>query len=228
MFKLPDPGFVPNTPDFKGCFKAVLLMAMRAAPHAAIPSMSELSDLLNDPVGKYSWPFAGLSYLDSLGFETIFWSELSISALAKDPEVELLRHYGEEVGRDQIENSDLEQLIESAKEFLGKPNSQVKTNFPKFSDVKGLLEDGFYLNFEVNQKLLQGDPGYVGHGIFVFGYTNQSVIAHNPGPPPVVNSEIPWYTLDRAWSVPNESGRILIGMKPPPQPSWFDYCKDHE
>ncbi len=213
-FLLPDPGFVPNTPEQIHCFQATLLMALRSRPYEEVPSLADLDKHIGSTPGKYSWPYAGLAYMARRGFKVLLWEAFDPAALLARGEDYILEFYGESAGRDSIAKSDMPALLKAARECLDSATFTRKHEIPRFEDIKNLLRDGYYLNLGVNQKILQGDSGYVGHGIFVFGYTENSIIAHNPGPPSTVASEIPWYLLEKAWSSPNEQARMLYAFRP--------------
>lgn len=213
-FTLPDPGFVPNTADKMHCFQATLLMAMRARPHSSIPSIEELDNSIGTTQGKYSWPYAGLTLLNNMGFDVILWEAFDPAALVAGGEQYILDFFGEEVGTDQIANSDLPKLISDARKSLSSKSIQMRHSVPEFEDLQRLIKDGYYLNIGVNQRILQGDTGYVGHGIFAFGCSDDSVIVHNPGPPAQAYSEISQYLLDRAWSYPDRRARTVYAFRP--------------
>lgn len=213
-FILPDPGFVPNTGDNMHCFQATLLMAMRTRPHSSIPSVEELDMAIGTTKGKYSWPYAGLALLHDIGFDVLLWEAFDPAELIAIGEQYILDFFGEQVGADQIANSDVPKLIDDAKSCLSARRLKMLHSIPEFGDLTRLIRDGYYLNVGVNQRILQGDTGYVGHGIFAFGCSEESVIVHNPGPPPQSYSEISRYLLDRAWSYPNRRARTVYAFRP--------------
>lgn len=221
---LRNPGFVPNMKDLAHCFQACLLMAMRSSFYLEIPSIITLDRHLDEVPGKYSWPFAGLRYLGERGFSTVFHGQFDISRFVLKPETYLLSFYGGDEGNDQIQNSDLPSVVKAAKDFMESDVSIIDKSEPNLMSIRSMIDDGYYVIPEVNQRVLQGDwSGYVGHFIFVYGYNENGVIAHNPGPPPMQSSEISWYMLDRAWNYSKKDSRYLCAVRPPKEEWYYDY-----
>jgi hypothetical protein len=213
---LDDPGLVENAADGTACFHACIQMAMRLKKTADVPSFQDMDQMMRRAPGKYAWEYALLSELIRRNFAVKFIQNFDLQKFVEEPEGYLLEFYGQEAGKIQIENSDLDTVVEDAKNFLECASNHrcLEQRTPSLDDVKGLLRQGYLLIPLINQRILQADPGYAAHYIVIFGFSDRGVRIHNPGPPATRASEIDWTLFERAWSSPQESARNLIAIRP--------------
>lgn len=211
---LDDPGLVENAEDGMSCFHACVQMIMRTQKTAEVFSFADIDKILRRKPGKYSWEYAVLTELVKRKFDVKLIQTFNLERFIDNPEDYLIEYFGEEAGKNQIENSQLDEVIEDAKNFLSSGCEVVQNRVPNLEDVRDLLKEGYFLIPIINQKILQSDPGYVAHSIVLFGFSNRGVRFHNPGPPATRASEIDWTLFEKAWSSPSESARSLIAVRP--------------
>jgi len=209
-----NPGLVPNDCDGKSCFLACSQMVFRTKPGLRVPSLDELSAVINRRSGRYSWEYGMLAYFYENGFEVRFLSLFDLERFTLEGSFYMHEFFGDEAAQDQIENLDMELAIKSTRKFLESDGVQKTRKIPQLSDVRDLLSAGFYLVPYVNQRILQADAGYVAHTIFIYGFSSRGVRIHNPGPPATEGSEIAWDLFDKAWSSPRPESRILFAIRP--------------
>jgi hypothetical protein len=211
---LPNPGLVENDEDGTSCFIACSQMTLRTRKGGRVPSFPELDQVIHRKPGKYSWEYGMLTYFGDNGFDVKFVSSFDLERLVEEGNSYMYEYFGKEAAEDQISNSDMPQAIADVRAFLRSTGVDIQKRVPQRSDISGLLDQGFYLIPYVNQRILQADPGYVAHTIFVYGYSERGVRAHNPGPPATEASEIAWDLFIKAWSSPEEDARLLFAVRP--------------
>jgi len=211
---LRNPGLVENDEDGTSCFLACSQMLLRTGRGIRVPSFDELSEIIHRKPGQYSWEYGMLTYFSKCGFDVGFISTFDLSRLCSEGNDYMYEYFGKEAADDQIQNSDMAQVFEDVREFLRSSGVSIKNRIPTQDDIVQLLCDGFYLIPYVNQRILQADPGYVAHTIFLYGYSLRGVRMHNPGPPATEASEVAWDLFAKAWSSPSEQARILFYAKP--------------
>jgi hypothetical protein len=209
-----NPGLVPNDRDGKSCFLACSQMLLRTQHGVAVPSFDQLSRIIHRKPGQYSWEYAMLTYFASVGFSVRCITTFDLKRLCDEGNSYMYEYFGAEAAEDQIRNSDMDQVRKDMREFLEAPGVDVISRIPEQSDVKSLLAEGFYLIPYVNQRILQADPGYVAHTVFVYGFSSRGVRLHNPGPPATEATEIAWDLFVKAWSSPKDESRILFAARP--------------
>jgi hypothetical protein len=212
--RLSDPGLVENDQSEMRCLHACAQMAFRGAQCKTIPSFDELSLVLDAPEGKYAWSYPLLVHFQKCGFKVQLIEMLQIKKLIASPEEYLIEFFGEMVGRDQIQNSNISKVVVSAKELL-MAGVEIQQREPTRGDIEELISQGYFVIAAVNQRVLQAETGYVGHAIFLFGFSDRGVRFHNPGPPATADSEIAWSLFEKAWAFPNRDCKSILAVKPP-------------
>ena len=206
------PYFVPNTDDAEHCLQACASMVLSVLMPTQKFSFKELDEMSDKGEGKYTWPLRILVEFAKYGLGVSIIEPFDYVQFSNDPERYLVRQFGEEVGRDQIVNSDLPSVVRAAEVIISHPLIRVTTRIPTKDDIYELLGRGAYIICNVNQRVLQGDPGYVGHFIVIYGANDQGCLIHNPGPPAKKAEVIEWKLFDAAWSYPSDNARNLMGI----------------
>jgi hypothetical protein len=210
-----DPGLVLNGPDGMSCFPACIQMVMRSKNGIGVPSFNEMDAISRRSEGKYTWEYALLAYLARCGFQVRLFSLLDLQKLAANPRDYLVEFYGDEVGADQADNSDLAHLSEDVKAFQGEAGAEWKNAIPDDQTVRSEILAGRYVIPIINQRILQADAGYVAHSVVVYGVSNRGVTIHNPGPPATAANEIAWDLFRKAWEYPSPDTRMMISVGSP-------------
>jgi hypothetical protein len=188
-------------------------MALRTGHGVAIPSFDELDIVMRTDPLLYTWQYAIMRILAANNFELKMIESFDVNAFLENKEGYLLSYLGEEVGRDQIEKSDLEIVEHDLRSIMRSQPDVFVTKEPSLTDLENHIRDGWYCLCNVNQKILQADEGYVGHMLFVYGTSWRGPRLHNPGPPASRGTEIAWDLFNRAWSYPTSNARNLLAVR---------------
>src|SRR3989338_8792039 len=202
--------FYPNTEDGIHCWQAALKMALAVFEPSREYSYAELDKITDQQPGKWTWPTAGFLWLLKQGYTLKLIGKFDYHAFANEGEAYLLRRLGEEVGRAQIEKSDVKAEIKYAKAFSDIAPLEVRA--PSLSDIEHLLKDGFVVICHINPASLYGHQGYTGHYIVICDVTEEEVILHDPGLPGKPYHRASKKDFNRAWSYPEKNDRVLMAI----------------
>lgn len=210
-----EPPFYPNLPDQSHCLEACVKMILEAIPPFKILDYQQIDEITGklSLKARYSWPIKLYLELGEMGYEVKVIENFDYQEFANDPESYLIANFGEEIGKDQIENSDLANETYYARKIVESPSVKLINKIPEMRDLIDSLEDGNLVICNVNQKILQGDSGYVGHFILIYGFGTNTLNVHNPGPPYMPNQELDIELFDRAWSYPTPNSRNIFAIK---------------
>lgn len=210
-----EPPFYPNLPDESHCLEACVKMIIEAIPPFTKLDYQELDELTgkNSLTVRYSWPLKLYLELSRIGYEVSVIECFDYKAFVDDPEKYLIDNYGEEVGRDQIENSDLANETFYAQKLIESKTVNLINKVPEFQDLFDTISNGSLVICNVNQKILQGDEGYIGHAIVIYGFDKDILYVHNPGPPYMPNQDLDIALFDKAWSYPTQRSRNILAVK---------------
>jgi hypothetical protein len=212
-----EPPFYPNLPDESHCLEACVKMITEAIhpftkfDYKTIDNMTGKSSLKV----KYSWPLKLYLELSKLGYEVSVIESFDYSSFVDNPENYLIDNYGDEVGRDQIENSDLKNEIFYAKKLIESQSVNLVNRIPAIQDLFDEILKGSLIICNVNQKILQGNDGYIGHCIVIYGFSTNELYVHNPGPPYMPKQILDLALFDQAWSYPTHKSRNILSIKSP-------------
>lgn len=212
---LNDPGLVENDSSGMSCLHACICMAQRGHNMADMYSFNKINQILKTDPKLYSWEYAILADLASNGYEINSYQQFDLNGFIKEPYDYLLSYFGEEVGKDQISNSDIDQVVKDARKFSSNHNVNLIKKSPVISDVVENINRGNYVLASINQRVLQNETGIVSHLIFIYGYSKRGIRFHNPGYPSTRASEIPWALFEKAWDkgLINRREMYCIGVK---------------
>ena len=99
--------FFPNTGDGTHCFQAAMRMALAVLAPEREFTYDELDLISRKLPGKWTWPTAAMLWMLDNGFGVELVENFDYSRFAAEGGDYLISRYGEEVGRAQIENSDV-------------------------------------------------------------------------------------------------------------------------
>lgn len=206
-----DIPFFENTPDNTHCFQAALKMGLKFFWPEKEFSWEELEIMTAKKEGLYTWQFAGLLWLKRNGFEAINVEDFDNERFIEIGGKYLIERLGEEVGRKQIEKSDIAQEVKLTKEFI--KEIKIINKIPTGDDIKKLLKDKFFIICNVNARILKNREGYSGHFTVVKGYNEDGFIIHDPGLPGIKNQRISFELFEKAWAYPVENAKNIIAFK---------------
>jgi hypothetical protein len=205
--------FFPNTGDGTHCFQAVLMMALAALVPDRSFTYEDLDKISGKLPGKWTWPTAALLWLIDVGLEVKLIEEFDYAAFAERGGDYLIGRFGEEVGRAQIANSDIERERVLAKRFAA--IAPLEMRVPDIDDIENLLRQGSVVIVNLNSAVLEGGEGYAGHFVVVCEVDSSMVRLHDPGLPPRPNLKVTLERFDRAWGYPHPGDRNLLAIRKP-------------
>lgn len=203
--------FYPNTDDDLHCFQAALRMVLKYFLPDREFTWEELDKLTAKVEGLGTWPMAGLLWMRNEGFEIKNIEPFDYGQFIREPEQYLLDIYGKEVGKWQIEYSELGQEVEFAKRFVQEIEHEIR--IPELKEIRLFLDGGYLVMCNVNSIRLNNEKGYAGHFVIVKGHRDNTFILHDPGLPPVENRECDLETFEQAWAYPDEKAKNIMAFK---------------
>lgn len=205
-----DVPFYENT-DNTHCFQAVFRMILKHYRPNEEYSWEELEKITAKVDGLWTWPTAGMLWLHNNGFEVHDIETFDYAKFFEKGDDYLIELFGEKVGQEQIDHSDLDQEIGYAKQIVAAGLCEPRT--PEVSELKQRLDEKYLLICNVNSRALNDKDGYVGHFVLLTGYTNKGFVLHDPGLPPLENREVAFADFERAWAYPNEQAKNYIAVR---------------
>lgn len=206
-----DIPFYPNTDDNTHCFQAAFKMVLKYFYPKEKYSIEELDKITGKVESLWTWPTAGLIWLQEKGLKVANIDAFDYEEFIKKGGKYLIEEYGEEVGDEQIKNSDIEQEISLAKQFVNLVDT--KKEIPEIDDIKNLLKEDNIIIVNLNSRVLDGKGGYCGHSVVIKGLNNKEFIINDPGLPGIENRKVDFNTFKKAWAYPNEKSKNIMAFK---------------
>lgn len=213
--------FYANTIDNTHCFQAALKMVMKYFWPKMEFSWKQLERISAKKRGLWTWPLAGLVWLTLNKVEVKNIERFNYHKFARDGEKYLIKLFGPEVGKAQIEHSNIKQEQRLSKIFVKAVETEKR--LPTLHDIRILLADDFLVVCNVNARVLDKRSGYTGHFVVVIGYTDKHLILHDPGLPPHKSRKVPYNLFAEAWAYPNKEAKNIMAFrvkKPLPSPHY--------
>lgn len=208
------PDFYPNTPDETHCLQASIKMALGAIDPNLKLGLAELLFLSGNSGEDNSWPLRIAHVLADAGFKVEIFDAFDLEDFAKDPENALRRTYGPEVAEAQISGSDVLTASRDAKRLLSDGKAALNFSIPDIDDIIDCLARGLLAICNVNSRVLNGERGYAGHFVLIYGYNADrgTLMIHNPGPPANMEIAISYGDFSRAWSYSGEIYKNILAI----------------
>ncbi len=203
--------FYANFPDNTHCFQAAFKMVLKFFLPEKDFSWQELDVLTAKVEGLWTWPLAGLLWLNKNSFEVRDIEFFDYNEFTEKGGKYLVDFFGKEVGEAQIKYSELGQEVGFAKEFVEKIKPEVR--IPTMDEIKSLLESGYLLICNINACALDGLEGFSGHFVVITGFDDHGLILHDPGLPAHENRNVPFDIFEKAWAYPNETAKNIMAMR---------------
>lgn len=198
-------------PDSTHCYQAAIKMAVKYFLPNANYSWDELDVVTAKKPGLWTWPLAGILWLKSLELDAYIVSNFDYDRFVALGADYLIEYSGKEVGDAQIANSDIAQERRFAKQAC--KTELIKHRVPKIEELCKILDRGYLLICNVNSRALNGRPGYIGHFVLVYDYTDDSLLLHDPGPMPKPSRTVPFNVFENAWAYPDKNAKDYIAIK---------------
>lgn len=174
-------------------------------------SWGELDRISKKVKGLWTWPLAALLWLAENGFEVKNIEVFDYSAFIKKGGEYLIETFGEEVGRAQIEHSDIEQERKISKDFMKRVDSERR--LPTLRDIKELLREGFLVVCNINAYALNQKRGYAGHFVVITGLDGKYITLHDPGLPPLKARKVTPARFEKAWAYPDRKAKNIMAFR---------------
>lgn len=202
--------FYKNT-DNTHCFQAVLRMILKHYWPDKDFTWQELEKITAKVDGLWTWPTAGMLWLNKHGFEVHDVEAFNYATFTDKGGDYLVDLFGEKVGQEQIDHSDIEQEIKYAKQIIEK--NLYESRIPEILELKERLDQEYLLICNVNSRALNGKYGYAGHFVLLIGYNDDGFIMHDPGLPAIKDREVAFFDFEQAWACPNEQAKNYIAIQ---------------
>ncbi len=203
--------FYSNTPDNTHCFQAVFKMVLKYFWPEKDFSWEELEKITAKQEGLWTWPMAGLLWMQAHGFEVRNIEEFDYEEFAQLGEQYLEEYLGPEVAKTQIEHSSIAQERIIAKKFMEKVRTEKR--IPVLDDVKSLLRKGYILVVNLNSCALNEREGYSGHSVVITSLDEEYVFLHDPGLPARENRKVALSIFEKAWAYPDEKMKNIAAIR---------------
>ena len=203
--------FFANTPDDTHCFQAALKMILKYYFPEKDFSFEDLDKATDKIENLWTWPMAGIMWLQSLGLEVKNVEIFDYDVFARQGTTYLQEFYGKDVAAEQVANSDIQQSIKYAQQFAGSAITDVR--LPDISEIYNLLDDGYLIECNINGAKLNSEPDYYGHSIVISGYEGTDLIIQDPGAPPLKNRVVSQKDFEAAWAYPNEKAKNYLAVR---------------
>jgi hypothetical protein len=190
------------------------------SPHDRELDWYQLDEISKKQEDKYTWPYHTLMYLKSNGFEVVELDMFDYRRFSSEGEAYLIEYYGNSVGRNQSDNSDIpfEQAAAEQYSTLGINRQEVPTR----KDLELYLEQGYIVLCFVNSGVFTGSRRPVGHYVLVSNISDEFVTLQDPGLYKVPgekrrrgkeNRQVIWKTFERAWNFSGSGTFNLIAIR---------------
>jgi len=209
MVEHPVP-FVSNTEDDTHCFQAALSMVLKYFNPEMNYTFQELERITAKPKDKWTWQSAAILWLHENKYSVVAMDLFGYQRFAREGESYLLEVFGSEVTQAQVDNSDIEQERHFAEQLS--TSNLVTMREPVLEDIYRLLADGYVIICSINSMKLSGKEGYAGHSVVLTGYTDESVILHDPGVPARASVHVACDVFESAWAYPNSGAKDLLAI----------------
>lgn len=203
--------FYPNTSDNTHCFQAAIRMVLKYFVPKRNFTWKELEKMTAKVDGLWTWPIAGLVWMQENGFDVIDLEIFDYKEFSEKGERYLIDMFGEGVGQEQIKHSDISQEMRLAKKLLKK--KIFKMALPSTQTIKEYLDKGYLVICNVNSRKLNNKEDYAGHFVVMKGYDNNGFTLHDPGLPGQENRFVKFKDFEKAWAFPNEKAKNLMAFR---------------
>lgn len=204
--------YYANTPDNTHCVQACYRMILKYFLSEQDFSWDELDKKTAKQKDMWTWPMAGLCWLQEIGFDVKYIENFDFQAFLDRKEDYLIEHFGPDVGNDQIIHSDVQAEMQWTEKFL--QNIQSENRVPNVNEITQFLDNGYLLTAMVNYRPLYDLEGYAGHCIVINGYADKYLIINDPNSPDSRETHVSYERFIKAWSYPDKTANNITALKP--------------
>jgi len=173
-------------------------------------SYDELDEISKKLPGKWTWPTSAMLWMIEQGLSIKLIEDFDYRDFAQRGGEYLVERYGEEVGRAQIEHSDVEIERDISRRFA--EVAPIEQRVPDFDDLQREMDLGAVVIVNINAAPLCGVEGYSGHFVALCDIGKDWVELHDPGLPPRPNLRVPREQFLAAWAYPSQRDKNLLSI----------------
>lgn len=206
--------FFKNSPDSTRCFLACMKMVLAHVEPGKEYTWEQLDEITGKRHMLGAWHFGGLAYIAAIarrkGKRMVVIERFPYRWFHIFPVCTTLAFFGLRAGMWQVLLSHLRTEARMVSAFLrafpvGTSATQTiwrEERVPTLHDLIALLDAGYVAIVQVNGYMIDGEGGYGGHAILVVGYTDTTMITHNPRLPGSAYKHVSRALFERSWHSP--------------------------
>jgi hypothetical protein len=175
--------------------------------------LEELTDFIP---GHGAWVYAELLALHNYGLNAKLITGFDIERFIREGIDYIESEYGKQVADYERQHPhDYPKIKRQMQQALSQ--NLVQTTPGRLDDVRQFIDNKWYVMMMLNSKALNGEPGYTGHRVLVYGYDDHGVIMHDPGTVDInyESRRVSWQQLDSAW----QNARELLAVQKTNKPT---------
>lgn len=188
--------FYSNTKDNTHCFQAVYRMILKHFFPKKNFTWKELDTLSGKKKGKWTWQTTMLINMKKMGFDIVSFDTFDFHSFIKKGAPFLIEVFGEEIGNQQIINSDVEYERSQFKKVKGRIT--VKKKPATLQDIRTYLSKGHLIECQVNACALNKEVGYSGHSVMIYDFDKKYFYLHDPGLRPMPARKVTYALLKKS------------------------------
>ncbi len=188
-----------NADDGDHCTQAVYLMILDHFMPRHAYTMDEVAAKTGFEINKGSWPIGGMLWFKQLGFEVINITNFDYLKFSQDAKKYLRDILSKDAAEAEINDTNI--AAEERRAHLVAESDFVVKKVPQIEDILKALDEGYLVHCGVDAAILEDmDEDYLGHGILIVGYDEDSIIFNDPGLPAQKDKKASRALFDKAWS----------------------------
>jgi hypothetical protein len=198
-------------PEGEDCLPICLKMMLGVLMPERTFSLKELQLITHKTPAGGAFATHYLIWLVDQGFEVKRWDTYDWRAFGREGLAYIRRTLGDEVADYNASIADIPAEQRVVDEFLRKVT--IIPEHPTVATAEQAMSDGWLVRVTVNQRLLNGQDGFVGHSVVIIGFEGDDVIFHDPGLPARVARREPRTSFQQAM---DSYGGELDAIRPKP------------
>ncbi|MBL8158834.1 peptidase C39 family protein [Candidatus Saccharibacteria bacterium] len=203
--------FISNAPDDLHCLQAAYGMIRQFFEPEWQFDLEEWSQLTGFEPGHGSCSSVGLLWFHNNGYDVQHITKYDYRRFVAEGNDYQYEAIGREAADWEAEHFNMDLERERAARMVATGMWQHRA--PGFEDIKLYLERGYIMKCLVNLNELNDKPGYLGHAVVVIGYSEDTLIIHDPGLPPRPSRMVSFDKFLAAWADPNANMEKLDAIK---------------
>lgn len=197
--------FVANHEDRMHCSQSVFRMLFKYFFDEDL-SWEEIDKITKTIQGTASWTMAAHTVLAERGVDVINIEPFDYQRFYDEGIDYLKNNFGEETAKYYLEKSNLLSVKDDIPKFLATAHHETKR--AAIEDIVNFLKKGYLVGAEINSRILNKKEGFSLHYVLITGCEGDSLIIHDPGPPPLENRKVPKSEFLKAFAFEGANGEV--------------------